>query len=240
MSSRAGPSAGAALKKAEASFAESLAETRRTSRDPALRRLLLGGDALAVLLTLGLVVAVAPAARPHHHFLWFLAAVPLMAVIFKVYGLYDRDMKRISHSTVDDLPWLFHAAVIGGLLFWVYSRWSPMGRLDFVQILVFGLGLIVLVLAVRWIVRSVASALIGHDRALLVGGGELASAFIRKLAAHPEYRVQVIGTLIAEHTGAPAESGGLPVLGHADSDPVGRRAPPRIACCLLASRHGRA
>ena len=56
-----------------------------------------------------------------------------MLVLFKLYGLYDRDVKRISHSTVDDLPWLFHATVIGALLLWLYSRSTPMGRLDFAE-----------------------------------------------------------------------------------------------------------
>ena len=43
-----------------------------------------------------------------------------MIVLFKLYGLYDRDVKRISYSTVDDLPWLFHATVIGSLILWLY------------------------------------------------------------------------------------------------------------------------
>ena len=122
-----------------------------------------------------------------------------MAVIFKLYGLYDRDVKRISHSTVDDLPWLFHATVIGGLLLWLYSTLTPMGRLDFLEVVVFGVSLIVFVLGMRWIVRSIAAALIGYERALLVGGGPMASALIRKLAHHPEYGVEVIGVLIGEH-----------------------------------------
>ena len=58
-----------------------------------------------------------------------------MMVLFKLYGLYDRDVKRISYSTVDDLPRLFHATVIGGLILWLYARYSPMRRLDFAEIL---------------------------------------------------------------------------------------------------------
>ena len=36
--------------------------------------------------------------------------------MFKAYGLYDRDIKRISHATVDDLPWIFHAMLLGCIL----------------------------------------------------------------------------------------------------------------------------
>jgi exopolysaccharide biosynthesis polyprenyl glycosylphosphotransferase len=185
---------------------------RRTTRDSALRRLLLAGDLLAVLLALSLAVTLGPTARGSHNFLWGLFALPLMALLFKLYGLYDRDVKRISHSTVDDLPWLFHATVIGVLLLWLYSRSTPMGRLDYGEILFFGLGVMVLVTALRFVVRSLAAALIGFDRALLVGGGPLANAFVRKLAAHPEYRVQVIGALIPEQSETKPNDA-LPVLG---------------------------
>ena len=41
------------------------------------------------------------------------ARAPRRGSLFKAYGLYDRDMKRISHTTIDDLPWLFHACVVG-------------------------------------------------------------------------------------------------------------------------------
>jgi exopolysaccharide biosynthesis polyprenyl glycosylphosphotransferase len=195
-----------------------LVTPRRTSRDPALRRLLLAGDALGVLIALVLALGIAPSSRVHS-FIWGLFAIPLMAVIFKLYGLYDRDVKRISHSTVDDLPWLFHATVIGGLLLWVYARYSPMGRLDFLEILFLGLGVIIFVLAMRWTVRSTAAALIGYDRALLVGVGPMASAFIRKLAHHPEYGIKVVGALIPESDpdgdgdGDGDQNGTLPVLG---------------------------
>ena len=123
---------GSSVQEAQIIAAQAVA-TRRATRDPALRRLLLAGDLLAVLLALLLAVTAGPAATGSHNFLWGLFALPLMALLFKLYGLYDRDVKRISHSTVDDLPWLFHATVIGALLLWLYSRSTPMGRLDFAR-----------------------------------------------------------------------------------------------------------
>ena len=116
-------------------------------------------------------------------------------VLFKLYGLYDRDVKRISYSTVDDLPRLFHATVIGGLIFWVYARYSPMRRLDFAEILLFGVNVIVLVTVTRFAIRSIAGRVIGVENALLVGTGEMGQTLVGKLAAHPEYRLNVIGSL---------------------------------------------
>ena len=128
--------------------------------------------------------------------LWGVVAVPLMMVLFKLYGLYDRDVKRISYSTVDDLPWLFHATVIGSLIFWLYARYSPMHRLDFAEILLFAVMVIALVTVTRFAIRSVAGRLIGAERALLVGTGGLGQTLVGKLAAHPEYRLSVIGSLL--------------------------------------------
>src|SRR5262245_9415165 len=88
-------------------------------KDSALRRLLALGDGAAVLLALNLALLIPNKPSAGHRILWGVVAVPLMMVLFKLYGLYDRDVKRISYSTVDDLPRLFHATVIGGLLVWL-------------------------------------------------------------------------------------------------------------------------
>src|SRR5919201_1735907 len=74
---------------------------RYGERDVAVRRALALADAVAISAAL---------AVSHHprQFLWGLATLPVWIVVLKAYGLYDRDIKRISHGTVDDLPWIFH------------------------------------------------------------------------------------------------------------------------------------
>ena len=47
------------------------------------------------------------------HLLWGLLLVPVWIGLLAVYGLYNRDIKRISHSTVDDIPWILHAVLVG-------------------------------------------------------------------------------------------------------------------------------
>src|SRR5947209_9640430 len=85
----------------DASTRTSLA--RPGSRDNALRRLLAVGDGVAVAGAVLIALSV-PLSRPGgHSLLWSLPAIPLMIVLFKLYGLYDRDVKRITYSTVDDL-----------------------------------------------------------------------------------------------------------------------------------------
>ncbi len=43
-------------------------------------------------------------------------ALPVWIVLFKAYGLYDRDVKRIGHIALDEVPWLFHALLVGSLM----------------------------------------------------------------------------------------------------------------------------
>jgi exopolysaccharide biosynthesis polyprenyl glycosylphosphotransferase len=162
-------------------------------------------------VALALIVALSVPGLPAggHQILWGVVAVPLMMVLFKLYGLYDRDVKRISYSTVDDLPRLFHATVIGGLILWVYARYSPMRRLDFAEILLFGVNVIVLVTLTRFAIRSTAGRVIGVENALLVGTGQMGQTLVGKLAAHPEYRLNVIGSL--SPTEAASETGHSPV-----------------------------
>lgn len=190
-----------------------LIRARRGRRDSAVRRLLGLSDALSVLAALLIAFALGGRAMgPRHEPAWGLAAVPLMILLFKLYGLYDRDAKRVSHSTADDLPGLFHATVIGGLLLWLYSRYSPMGRLDFLQLLLFGLGVLVLALVGRFTVRHLAIRIIGVERAVVVGRSDMGNTLAGKLAAHPEHRLAIVG-MLAPAGAEPDGSEELPRLG---------------------------
>jgi exopolysaccharide biosynthesis polyprenyl glycosylphosphotransferase len=184
--------------------------------DSALRRLLATGDALAVVLALGIALLIPADPVAGHRVLWGLPAVPLIMVLFKLYGLYDRDVKRISYSTVDDIPRLFHATVIGVLIVWLYARYSPLRRLNFAEVLSFGVLVIVLVTTVRFALRSVAGRVVGVERALLVGSGALGHRLVGKLAAHPEYRLAMIGTLSPIEPTPGPDARGLPTLGTLD------------------------
>jgi exopolysaccharide biosynthesis polyprenyl glycosylphosphotransferase len=170
------------------------------------------GDASAVLLSLVISLA-SGGSSAGDQILWGLVAVPILVALFKIYGLYDRDVKRISHSTVDDLPRLFHASLTGGLILWLYARLTPMHDLGLEEIALFVAGVVVLAMVSRSILRGAAGTLIGRERALLVGSGVAASQFARKLAAHPEYRLDVIGALVSAEPASDDGDGELPVIG---------------------------
>lgn len=194
--------------------AHGTAGLRHARRDSTLRRLLALGDTLAVSLALVLsFISPGNHLTFSHDLPWGLAAIPLFILIFKVYGLYDRDVKRISHSTVDDLPWLFHALLVGCLLLWLYSKESPMHSLDLLSLIVFSLLVLVFVLLFRATVRRAASQVLGAEPALLIGGGDMAGVLVDKLRAHPEYRLDIVGTLAHSPTTTGDASGGEAIRG---------------------------
>ncbi len=185
----------------------------RGARDGAMRRLLAGSDLIAVLLALVFALTVPSSPAWGHEFLPSLVALPLMIVLFKLYGLYDRDVKRISQSTVDDLPLILHATIVGGLLLWLISRGTPIRRLDLLEVVSFGLVMLVAAPFGRTCVRRSAGCLIGRDRALMVGSGVSARTLVAKLAAHPEYQLEVIGSLIPAGDLADPAQTAAPALG---------------------------
>jgi exopolysaccharide biosynthesis polyprenyl glycosylphosphotransferase len=180
-------------------------------RDFLLRRLLLSADLAALLLALAVAAAVDP--RPGANLSVLTAGLamgPVWAVLFKLYGLYDRDGKRVSHVSVDDLPWVFHAVVIGALLTWLWLR-AVDNPVPFVSVVGFGVTAIACVMALRSFVRKLALRVLGPERVLLVGEEGMTQVLVRKMRAHPEYGLAPVGVAVAGGTGG--ESLEVPVLG---------------------------
>jgi exopolysaccharide biosynthesis polyprenyl glycosylphosphotransferase len=167
----------------------------RCVRDRAVRRLLAAADALALVLGLVLAFGGQPGVWPHVG--WGLLTVPLCLVIYNAYGLYDRDVKRISHSSVDDLSGLAHALLLACLLLWLYYHVVPSGTIHFKHILLFGTGTLVSALAFRSAARRIIHRRLGPERVLLVGDDDAIAVLAGKLTSHPEYRVSPVGLVSA-------------------------------------------
>jgi exopolysaccharide biosynthesis polyprenyl glycosylphosphotransferase len=190
----------------------SVVRDRHGQRDYVMRRLLVGADLCGLVLALVVASALDPAHGANLDVvLWGALLFPMWVVLFKLYGLYDRDMKRVSHSTVDDIPWLFHGIVIGTLLTWVLFKLLPPGKLPFVSILSFAITALVAVLSFRSFVRSTSVRLLGPERVVLVGNESMAEVLIRKMRSHPEYGLEPVGIVMHGETSG-GTACGLPVL----------------------------
>jgi exopolysaccharide biosynthesis polyprenyl glycosylphosphotransferase len=164
-------------------------------RDYLLRRLLLAADAASILVGLAAMAAFG------HAELWPQAAlgvffIPGWLAVFAAYGLYARDIKRISHSTVDDVPWLAHAVLASILLTWVYFKVLPTDRLALSDVIALGLAVPVAVLVLRSVVRRFSARALGAERVLFVGDGAENELLARKMASHPEYGLEPIGVVV--------------------------------------------
>src|SRR5207249_2036366 len=122
-----------------------------------LRRLLALTDVACLTAALALALALLGGVRGHgwrELALYGLATLPAWVVLFKMYGLYERDAKRLNHSTLDDLPALFHALLLGCVLLWCWFVIAAPAKLVFGTVLIFGALALTLVLTGRALTRA--------------------------------------------------------------------------------------
>ena len=203
--------AGSNGKAGAASRSRSVIRERHGHRDYVIRRVLAAADACGIALALLVAAALDPAPGANLDVVaWGLLTLPMWAVLFKLYGLYDRDLKRVSHSTVDDLPWLFHALVIGTLLTWLLFKGLPAGPLAFASVIGFAITALLGVGVLRSSVRSATMRVLGAERVVLVGNERMTQVLVRKMRAHREYGLEPVGVILPGESDRPPE--GLPVL----------------------------
>ncbi|HEY6890156.1 MAG TPA: sugar transferase [Solirubrobacter sp.] len=132
-----------------------------------------------------------------------VAMVAMWPAVFGAYGLYERQTRAIAPSSLDEVADLFHALLAGSLLLLVAGQgfdklleWSVYSPLEAAMFLAFALVLIPLGRAcVRtWVLPNV----LRPRRALIVGAGIEGRIVQRKLEAHPEFGLQVIGFVDSE------------------------------------------
>ncbi|MGP0102185.1 MAG: sugar transferase [Solirubrobacteraceae bacterium] len=186
-------------------------------RDWFLRRLLAASDAACLALAMAAAVALAGSEHGHswqQYMLFGLITLPAWVVLFKLYGLYDRDTKRLSHSTLDDLPSLFQALLLGCLLLWCWFVVAAPAKLMFAAILAFAGLAMAFVLTGRMLVRAGFIRVMSPERVLLIGTGHTSGALIEKMRAKASLRLEPIGMVSCEQDAA--EDLELPCLGDLD------------------------
>ena len=121
--------------------------------------------------------------------LWLLPTLPVWLVLFRLYGLYERDVKRVNASALDDLPSLFHAFVVGTLILWAYLRvFEGHGALTLVETIVFGASGVLIAMTLRVVARRAVIRFGGPSRVLLVGQSPVTEALVRKMQCPPRVR----------------------------------------------------
>jgi exopolysaccharide biosynthesis polyprenyl glycosylphosphotransferase len=168
-------------------------------------RSLIGADLVAILVSLAGTYLVAEQIGPPAVIApgWLVALlVPVLALswlgIFGVYRLYEGQSRAISRKSFDEVSTLFNALLAGSLALLVVGQGLKKGFDVFiyspVEAFIFLGFAVVLVPTLRGVVRTwLLPNVMAPRRTLIVGAGATGRLLERKLAAHPEYGLELVG-----------------------------------------------
>jgi exopolysaccharide biosynthesis polyprenyl glycosylphosphotransferase len=202
-----GPSrAGVPVREGPAMFAGAEGSRRRGAL---LRRLLALGDWSALVGSLFVVTAVTSTTDVATLF-WALLFSPSWVLVVKLHGLYDNDHRRIRHSTLDELPSLVSASVLGTLVLDGLLALSPVGPLSPPSAIAVGAGALGGSFVLRGVLRFLWHRLTGVSSGLVIGPASGVDIVARRVSTHPETRLALVGYLSPEEDEEATE---LPRLG---------------------------
>jgi exopolysaccharide biosynthesis polyprenyl glycosylphosphotransferase len=163
-------------------------------RGALLRRLLAFGDSVSLLAAAAIAAALSSSLETSD-LLWVLIFTPAWILVLKIHGLYDRDHRRIRHSTLDEFSTLISACAIGTLVLYGLLGLSAAGSPDADAAVLIGSIAYLLTVLSRSAVRAGWHALTGMSVGLVVGSGRAAEVIARRVAIHPEARLSLVGYL---------------------------------------------
>jgi exopolysaccharide biosynthesis polyprenyl glycosylphosphotransferase len=204
------PGGGARGRTVAVSWLAPAGTTASRRRGALLRRLLAAGDWLALFVALCAATAITQTTDVGDLF-WAVLFSPSWLLVVKLHGLYDNDHRRIRHSTLDELPSLISTSAIGTIVLDGLLAISPVGPLSPKSAILAGTGAFLGCFVERGVLRFLWARLVGVDVGIVVGPVEAANVVARRIATHPEARLELVGYL-SETPVAPGAAS-LPRLG---------------------------
>ncbi|HEY2371472.1 MAG TPA: sugar transferase [Gaiellaceae bacterium] len=186
-----------------------------------VRRLLAASDILALVIAFAITelvfagkTPVIDKVGPAEEIIIFGLTLPFWIVAAKLYGLYDQDEERASHSTTDELVSVFHLVTVAVVVFYAFSWISGLTSPDQAKLLTFWLSTICLMVAGRAGARTIARRHPSYvQNTVIVGAGDIGQLVGRKLLHHPEYGLQLVGFVDLDPKDARTDIGDLTILG---------------------------
>jgi exopolysaccharide biosynthesis polyprenyl glycosylphosphotransferase len=124
----------------------------------------------------------------------FVLLLPVWVLAASLYGLYDRDEERATHSTADEVVSVFHLITVGAWGFFATSWLVGLGHPHQRKLTTFWLLAILSVITARWAARTLARRHPSYiQNTLIVGAGQIGQLIGRKLTQHPEYGIKLVG-----------------------------------------------
>jgi exopolysaccharide biosynthesis polyprenyl glycosylphosphotransferase len=164
-------------------------------RDSVYRRSLAVADALAAVC--GVLVSIAAVANYHISF-GTLGTVPLIVLMSKLIGTYDREDLLVRKSSLDEVPELFQLATLYALTAWIIQRllWGREGNARALVVLWLSVALFLVVF--RALARAAARFATSPERCLVVGDEETYESMRVKFARQRSLHAVVVGQLAPE------------------------------------------
>ena len=160
-------------------------------RDTRYRRTLAGADVVSAALAVYVGVSLIgdDTLRPA-----IVLTLPLIVLVSKTMGLYDRDEHLLRKTTLDEAPALFQLATLYALIIWLgEDELFVYGDLGRDQVLGLWMLLFVAMLTARSSGRYIARVRSGTERCLVVGDDQVARMVQRKLSSSMSANAVVVG-----------------------------------------------
>ncbi|HET9120211.1 MAG TPA: sugar transferase [Solirubrobacterales bacterium] len=139
-------------------------------------------------------------------------ALPLVLVVGKVTGLYDRDEHLIRKTTLDEVPTLFWVATLYALLIWLAGNLIVQGEFGRNQAVGVWALLFVGMVTMRALARNVACEMSGEERCLVLGDADTAGWITRRFGETAGLKARVVAR--AQVPSEAGENGHSDLNGH--------------------------
>jgi exopolysaccharide biosynthesis polyprenyl glycosylphosphotransferase len=194
----------------ESAVPEGASSERQLRRDAAYRRSL----ALADLFAVALATAVALVPGNSQSRAALFVALPLVIVVSKAAGLYDRDGSVLHKTTLDEVPRLFQVSTLYALAASIATPVLIGPVLSAGQVVILWALLFFSMLGGRALVRAVIKRAAPPERCLVMGSAATTPALREKLADNPSVGVELVGRVPLSKSAADA---GGDMLGSLDT-----------------------
>jgi exopolysaccharide biosynthesis polyprenyl glycosylphosphotransferase len=192
---------------------------KRRSRSWLIHRALAGADALALVASFAFAAA-ATGGNAHDRvalageLIIVALSLPIWILSFKIKGLYDNDEDGADYSTIDDVSGVFVVVTVGVWLLYLFSSVTGLIAPSITRLGTFWLVALVVVPACRVIARKWVRSQVAYIQdVIVVGTGPVGRLFARKIVAHPEYGLRLVGFVDVDSKPGRTQIGDTPVLG---------------------------
>jgi len=124
-----------------------------------------------------------------------LAVLPIVVLVNKVAGLYERDELLLRKTTLDEVPVLFRVATLYTLVVWLLQGLVIAGSLQRPEVLALWLALFIGFVLTRSAARRIARAVAPVERCVVLGSADEQARVATKLAAEEKTRARVVARI---------------------------------------------